>query len=400
MVAECERRPNLHDGTTFAAWLAWRCSLSPRQAREHERIAAGLAELPLLRAAFARGELSYAKAATLTRIATPHDEEQLLELARALTASQLERAVNAYRRVTAEQAAGQVRREFVSWFWTDDGMLSLRCLLPAAEGAAVVKALEAAREALRKRRSADEIAAEALGEIPAVPHECRVTNAEALAALADLALAAADGDRPAGERQQVVVHVDAATLAAGAAGRCELAEGVPLAVETARRLSCDGALVELHERDGVPLALGRKRRTVSPPLRRALDARDRGCCFPGCDSRRFVDAHHVKHWSERGETNLDNLVSLCRRHHRLVHESGYTVERHANGELRFRNRHGVVVENDPRPPPTSRTRSATDIGDKASPSTLERSRTASATAWTSASQSTQSSRSRPPERRP
>jgi hypothetical protein len=104
-VAECERRPNLPVGdATFAAWLAWRCSLLPRQAREHERVAKGLTELPLLRAAFARGELSYAKVSVLTRIATAECEERLLELAEGLTASQLERAVRAFRRLTREQA--------------------------------------------------------------------------------------------------------------------------------------------------------------------------------------------------------------------------------------------------------------------------------------------------------
>src|SRR5438874_5630941 len=85
-------------------------------------------------------------------------------------------------------------------------------------------------------------------------------------ALAELALAAREGDRSGGERYQVVVHVEAQALAGKAAGRCELAEGQPLAAETARRLSCDASLVEVAELDG-RLALGRKRRTVSPPLR-------------------------------------------------------------------------------------------------------------------------------------
>src|SRR5207237_10042709 len=97
LAAECERRlPWADDGTTFAAWLAWRCSLLPRQAREHERVGKRLAELPLTHAAFSRGELSYAKASVLTRIAQPETEERLLELAEAMNASQLERAVGAY----------------------------------------------------------------------------------------------------------------------------------------------------------------------------------------------------------------------------------------------------------------------------------------------------------------
>jgi len=61
-------------------------------------------------------------------------------------------------------------------------------------------------------------------------------------------------------------------------------------------------------------------------VRRALRARDRGCRFPGCEHRRFVDAHHVRHWARGGETTLTNLVLLCRRHHRAVHEGGYRVD--------------------------------------------------------------------------
>jgi hypothetical protein len=82
-----------------------------------------------------------------------------------------------------------------------------------------------------------------------------------------------------------------------------------------------------------------------------LRARDQGCRFPGCQNNRFVDAHHVRHWARGGETNLDNLLLLCRRHHRAVHEGGYTVDVAADGEARFTNRYGVRIPNTPRPPP-------------------------------------------------
>jgi hypothetical protein len=227
-------------------------------------------------------------------------------------------------------------------------------LLPAAEGAVVVQALEAAREALRERRRTE------AGDAPPAevddggqpPAERPVSNAEALVATAELALSVSTESPSAAERYQVVVHVDAQTLAADAEGRCELAEGHPVAVETARRLSCDGSLVELQEREGVPLSLGRRRRSVSPALRRALAGRDRGCRFPGCERTRFVDAHHVRHWARGGETSLENLVLLCRRHHGLVHEGGYSVELLADGELRFRNQYGIPVASVPRPPPS------------------------------------------------
>src|SRR2546421_573262 len=153
LAAECERRlPWAGGGTTFAAWLAWRCSLLPRRAREHERIGRQLAELPLTHAAFSRGELSYAKASVLTRIAQPETEERLLELAEAMTASQLERAVGAYRQLSREEAAEQQEREYLRYYWTDEGALSMRAQLAAEDGALVVRALEASVRSWHDRR--------------------------------------------------------------------------------------------------------------------------------------------------------------------------------------------------------------------------------------------------------
>jgi uncharacterized protein DUF222/HNH endonuclease len=356
LAAECERRLSWGaEGLTFAGWLAWRCSLLPRQAREHERLGTRLAELPLIRAAFARGVLSYAKASVLVGVAEPATEARLLELAEALTASQLARCVAAYRRVSAAEAADRQESEFLDCFWSEEGWLVLRGRLAAEEGALFLRALEAARDVLRERRRAEEADAKPVpAGVERSAREEPVSRVEAFAALAELALAGRDKDRSGGERYQVVVHVSAETLTADDGDRCELAEGQPLAAETARRLACDASLVEVIEHDGRLLALGRKRRTVSPPLRRALAARDRGCRFPGCDRTRFVDAHHVLHWSRGGETNLENLVLLCRRHHRLVHERGYKLRLDDDGTTRFRNQYGVAVPNaPPRPPPSS-----------------------------------------------
>jgi len=346
LAAEAERRLDWSgDGTTFATWLAWRCSLTPRQAREDERIGKHLAELPRIRDAFARGELSYGKVGTLTRVATAENEDQLIELAEVLTASQLQRAVSAYRQLTREEAAEQQDREFLTYYWTDDGSLSMRARLAAEDGALVLQALDAGREALWERRRPAAVDGR---------EATRPSNAEALVAAAELALAECVHERSGGERYQLVLHVDAVTLTANADGRCELADGTPLAAETARRLSCDSSLVELLERDGEPLSLGRKRRTISPALRRALAARDRRCRFPGCNNTRFVDGHHLQHWSQGGETNLDNLLLLCRRHHRLVHERGYSVSLEDDGEVHVSNQYGVAIPNaPPRPPPTT-----------------------------------------------
>jgi hypothetical protein len=141
----------------------------------------------------------------------------------------------------------------------------------------------------------------------------------------------------AADRYQVVVHVDEAALHGGI-GR---ADG-PL--ETVKRLACDSGLVVVTEDErGTPLSVGRKQRTVSTPIRRALWARDRHCTFPGCHRTRFVDAHHVQHWVEGGETSVDNLVLLCSQHHRMLHEGGYRIRRDYRGEHYFVRADGQAI---------------------------------------------------------
>jgi hypothetical protein len=85
-------------------------------------------------------------------------------------------------------------------------------------------------------------------------------------------------------------------------------------------------------------------------MQRALRSRDQGCRFPGCNHERFVDAHHIRHWANGGETSLDNLVLLCRHHHRLVHEGGFGVKRSADGVLRFTRPDGHAIVEHPQLP--------------------------------------------------
>ena len=141
---------------------------------------------------------------------------------------------------------------------------------------------------------------------------------------------------PPADRYQVVVHVDADGLdAAAEAGQSALEDGIGVPAEMSRRLACDAATVVMtHARDGTVLDVGRKTRTIPPAIRRALTARDRRCRFPGCDAS-HCDAHHVRHWADGGTTRLDNLLLVCRRHHRAVHEEGFTVELSDDGEARF-----------------------------------------------------------------
>jgi hypothetical protein len=326
LVGELDRRGEWYD-CTCAEWLAWRCALLPRTAREHVRVARALQELPLMRAAFARGELSYSKVRALTRVADADSEEELLDLARAATASQLERLVRAYRRITDEEANDLHANAYLTTFWNGDGSLAIYGRLAPEDGAVFLRALDAARDQLweKERGSAE-------------PQ--RPTSAETLVGLSDMALAATQG-RSGGERYQVLVHLD------GDGGGCTLDDGPSLAPETTRRLICDCSLVAMSERNGKTLNVGRKTRTISPALRRALRARDHSCRFPGCNNRYFVDGHHIQHWTRGGMTSLDNVLLLCRRHHRLVHEGGYAVD----DEMRFYDPWGRHIPPVAQPPP-------------------------------------------------
>ena len=392
-LAESDRHRDWEDEGlgSCAEWLAWQIGITRGTANEKVRAAGALEDLPLISGAMAGGEISFSKVRALTRAATPENESELLEFARAGSAAKLERLVRGWKTLSRfdEQEAERVRHRTrcFSVFPDEDGMYVVRGRLDPEVGAALMRAVEAASDALYAnahrdrgdgRRSGEE------GHSGEAPHsrEARHTEeapepaqlrADAVGLLAERALAAGFGvgvgarfgDRDGvgdqapisgsrAERYQVVLHVEAATLAEeGEPGLSELEDGTRIAAETARRLACDASRVEVRRlevsrvgvsRDGAGstlglayrsvLDVGRKTRTIPPALRRALDARDRGCQFPGCGLR-FTDAHHIKHWADGGETKLENTLLLCRRDHRRVHEGGYRVCSDRNGQVVF-----------------------------------------------------------------
>ena len=150
--------------------------------------------------------------------------------------------------------------------------------------------------------------------------------------------------------------VPAGTPAAGSAPAVQSqtvldnAGDIHVSAETARRLACDAAVVGMqHGPGGEILDVGRRRRTIPPALRRALAVRDGQCRFPGCQNQR-TDAHHARHWANVGETALDNLVLLCRRHHRAVHEEGFGIMLDATREAQFTRPDGRTAGRSRRPP--------------------------------------------------
>jgi hypothetical protein len=283
-----------------AHWLSWRVGMDLGAAREKVRVAKKLAELPLMDEALRKGAISYSKVRAMTRVATAENEADLLGMARCATGAQLEKICRLKRMVSALDGADASEveaRRYVVERPADDGMVSIQLRLLPEEAARVMKAFEVAG---------------------------RGDRADGAVAVADAALGGklpGDGGsvRPPVE---VVVHVQARDLE----GETELGDGI--SAEVSRRLLCDAGVVPILEDErGKTIDVGRRTRTIPAALRRALDARDGGCRFPGCSNRIFTDAHHVEHWLDGGETNLDNTVLLCRRHHRALHEHGFAVER-------------------------------------------------------------------------
>jgi hypothetical protein len=363
LIAEFDRRKGWCDGAlhSCAHWLNFKCGLDLGAAREKVRVAHALEGLPRICVAMANGQLSYSKARALTRVACPATEEYFLSMALHGTAHHVETLVRHYRRCRETEAlSSEVRQQAMrslSYCFDDDGSLVIKARLPAIAGAMLIKALDAA---MKQSLPGDAAGGLSVGDIDEDGHEVRrrevdidaglhgapnfwmrphprsVRRADALALLAETYLKRAPPTLKTADRYQVVVHVDAQTLRNSTPGRCEIEHGPSLPAETARRLACDASLVRIIENaNGEPLDIGRKTRSIPPAIRRALTARDRGCRFPGCTHTQFVDAHHVKHWAEGGETKASNLLLLCRFHHRLVHEGGIVIQRLDDGALRF-----------------------------------------------------------------
>jgi hypothetical protein len=316
-------------------------------------MARALGSLPRLAGALARGELSYAKVRALTRVATPETEERLLSVGRAGTAAHVERIVRGWRRLEAtsetREAARQHARRALHVARDADGTVVLHGRLAPEVGELLLRALDAARETLyqrSRRAAADDLPVDASPEPPTRAQQ----QADALALLAEAALHHELDPGAPGERYQVVVHVDAPALAdPEQPGQSVLEGGGRVSAETSRRLACDaGRVVMRHDEAGRVIEIGARTRTIPPALRRALQHRDRGCRFPGCGRPRG-EGHHVRHWAAGGPTTLSNLATLCRFHHRAVHEEGYGIEREADGALRFRRPDGRLLPEVPSP---------------------------------------------------
>lgn len=333
-----------HGFRSTSAWLAWRCGVDARTAREYVSVARRLRGLPEVRAALAAKQISYSKARAIARAPETEPVAPLLEMARTSTADEMEKVVSGLR--TAESAMLATyrhtrRRRRLDWWTNPDGSLGIMGTLPADDGAALVEAVETAAEGLHEP--------DGEGEHPDRRPSLPTRRADALVEIA----------RSGAPRTEIVVHVDPEALGCLAAdgeakaGRiCALEDGPALPSEVVRRLACDAGVTLVAEgaSTGSGLDLGRSRRLVSGSLRAALTRRDRKCQFPGCNRRHGLSAHHIEHWAHGGATDAANLVLLCAYHHRAVHEDGFGLRRNpVNGKLEFWRPDGTLLDDHPPP---------------------------------------------------
>jgi hypothetical protein len=378
LIAEFDMRKSWNsDGSvrSCAHWLNWRCGIALGAAREKVRVAGALAQLPLIDAAFASGHISYSKVRAMSRVATPENEDFLLMIAQHGTASHVEKVVGKYKSVRTTDEEGHERereneRKLV-YFQDQNDMWIIHAKLPPEVGALVVKAIEAVAtpaqidKQKQLREPQKNVSAETFSEAIEAEEPTHFqdllqhTRADALVALAEHFLATTKQNPQfqglkGSERCQIILHVDINTLreqgkeASHAHQHCNMDDKHWISPQTAKRLSCDASLVTvLEDEQGRVLNIGRRTRTVPAAIGRALSLRDNTCRVPGCCESRYVDAHHIEHWADGGETSLDNLVILCRAHHRQLHQGNFTItaEKTATGQqLLFTTRSGKKME--------------------------------------------------------
>lgn len=338
--------------TDAVAWLRWRCDLSANAARDKLRVAHALKTLPAMSSAFKRGVLSYSKVRSLTRIANQSNEQELIDIATNISAANVEahcrQRLNTSKAATNDANWAHDNRAFRIWRNEKTGQMNLSIELSIEDGALFEQAVE---------KAAVQLSSKAVDE----PDKLHKKKASWQALQADAAMLIvreylSEAKQPSASEKkkrnvssadlyQVVVHVDEKALVNGASDSVSGTSGQSeMPVDTVRRLCCDGSIVPIIESaKGEPLNVGRKVRTITTAIRRALWSRDNGCVFPGCECKRYVDAHHIKHWADGGATDLNNLVLLCSKHHRLVHEGGYSIEFDQSNTRYFRRPDGRVI---------------------------------------------------------
>jgi hypothetical protein len=324
---------HLADGSAgVVTWLSRLCGMSATSVADRLCVGTQLESLPKIAEALRTGEISYQSTALLCHLRDQlgdkrelFDEDEMLELARQHSVGSL-RYLCRYARHVADpdgffnEAEADFTRRRLDISQMQDGMFCVDAILDPEAGAALKTALDS----LAKRLGPDDDRS----------HKQRMADS-----IGELVHHALDqGTMP--RRNGVKPHVTLTTTIEGlknevGAPPADLELSLPISTRTLQRIACDCTMSRVLLADSMVIDVGRATRTVSPPMRRALGKRDRGCRFPGCDRQvNWSTPHHIDFWARGGLSKLSNLVLLCYFHHRLVHEGGWQVVK-AGREFRF-----------------------------------------------------------------
>lgn len=316
--------------TSMADWLVGRYTMSIGTAREWIRVAGMLEVRPRIREVYSDGGLSWDQLRALVRVADTDNEAGWAERAPHMTVAQLRAAS---KRVRTEEVIDAHERRRVEW-WFDDHQPLFRMTVHMAD----VEGATLATWLTRRAGQYDPDPQSGVYE----PFETRCADA-----LYELASQALTDDRDH-DRATILVRTNLETLLSGI-GTATVDDGPALSSDTLRRLACDARLqLALTGTHDTVVGVGRTTRTIPPWLVRLIRARDHGCRFPLCRRTRWTHAHHIIHWAEGGPTNLDNLITLCGHHHRLIHEHGWTITGHPDHTITWHRPDGYPFT--PQPP--------------------------------------------------
>lgn len=349
-----------------AAWMNSNLNIDHRTAWERLRVGRKLKELPLIKAGFQDGRLSWSKVRLLTRVANSENEKMLVSVSVDATVSDVQRVCEEYRwneespDDDCRLAEAQLARRSFRWRKQPDGCIQIILVLPPDKAQNYLHAIEHCEEIIyedeKKSIEQSEYSSDSSAVVENTVAEKSIYSdvsaaqrrADAAVLLAERSIAHRGANLIPADRYQVVLNVDSNSLyssvthSANDTGaeypdRKPYIEGIgSVPVATARLISCDCSIINILTDNSEPLSVGRKQRIWPAAMRRSILHRDRHCQFPGCSSHRFLHIHHIKHWADGGETSTDNAVCLCHFHHHLVHNEQYSVERtkitQTNGE--------------------------------------------------------------------
>jgi hypothetical protein len=313
IVAEMDRDElcGMTGARSVAALVAWKLGSSSGTAHTIATVAHRLEEFPRCAQGMREGRLSLDQVGVIAARAGEGSDEHYAEMAGVATVNQLRTAVKLEPRPEPDRPEPQP----VITKTSDDEYTSWRIKLPHVDAAKFDAALASHRDALVAEWKLDRDKGGHASDIaPPLPG-----TVEAFMRLVEAGWDAEAARRPHGHHTTVVVHVDVEQRAAA------LHLG-PLLTEAERQyLTCDATCEVWFERDGQVIGAGRSTRQINRRLRRALEHRHPTCAVPGCGATRGLHAHHIRHWEDGGETELDNLVLVCPYHHRLHHRGVITI---------------------------------------------------------------------------